>query len=408
MTRLSAWRRHAIFDSLRNPHFRWFWIGRLASSATMQMGSVAQGWLVYELTGSALALGWVGSGWSIANSILSLYGGVISDRMEKRNLLLWMRGGMVLSALAVALLIATGAIRVWHLVAYSLLRGVFFAIIMPAQNAYLAELVDRKTLMNAVSLNSVGMGLAGILTSWLAGFLIEVIGVEVVYLGVAILYVVAFLALTRLPLTGHVDPGDGSVWSDLKEGVRYLGLCPILVPLLGLVFARGLFAMPYRTFMPKYAQDVMGMDAQGLGILMSAPSVGSLISSLSLASLKEFRGKGKLLLVAGIVMGLSILLFSNVRSFALVLFFLAVVGAASNVCMVANQILLQVSCEDRLRGRVMSMYMMMFGLTQLVTIPAGAVADRLGVVLVLTLQGGLFALVYVLVLLLGPKIRRLE
>ena len=408
MSLILAWRRYPIFDSLHSRHFRWFWLGMLASSSTMQMGRVAQGWLIYELTGSAFALGWVSAGWSISNSILSLYGGVISDRLEKRRLLIWTRGCMVLGSLVIALVIATGAVQVWHLAVYSLFRGILFAVMMPAQNAYLADLVDRKTLLNAVSLSSVGMGLAGIFAAPLAGFLVEVVGVEAVYFGMTLLYALVFLTLFKLPLTGHSDPGTHSVRSDLREGVGYLRRSSVLISLLGIVFVRGLLAMPYRTFMPMYAQDVMGLDATGFGILTAAPGVGSLVSSLTLASLRDFRSKGKFLLGAGIIMGLALVLFSNVRSFALVLVLLAVVGAASNVCMVTNRTLLQVNCEARYLGRVMSAYMMMFGLTQLGTMPAGAVADRLGVSWVITLQGGLLALIFALVWLFQPKTRRLE
>ena len=166
--------------------------------------------------------------------------------------------------------------------------------------------------------------------------------------------------------------------------------------------------MPYRTMMPKYAQDVMGLDATGLGILTSAPGVGSLISSLVMASLGNFRGKGKLLLISGIVMGLALVGFGNIQSFFAVLVLLAIVGGASNVCMVTNRTLLQLNCDPPYLGRLMSAYMMMFGLTQLGTMPAGAVADALGVPLVITVQGALFALVFVLVWLTGRKVRSLE
>ena len=141
MTARNALQRLSMFEALRNRPFRWLWLGRLASSATFQMGSVAQGWLVYQLTGSAFALGWVGSGWSIANTLLSPWAGVLCDRVEKRTLLLWMRVAFVLTSLALALLIGGGAIQVWHVAVYSLFRGVLFAVAMPAQNAYLADLV---------------------------------------------------------------------------------------------------------------------------------------------------------------------------------------------------------------------------------------------------------------------------
>lgn len=176
MTRFHRWQSLPVFESLQNRSFRWFWLGRLASSATMRMGGVAQGWLVYQLTGSALALGWVGAGWSIASSTLSLYGGVVCDRVEKRQILIWTRGCLALGALAITVLVATGMIRVWHIAVYSLFRGIISSLMMPAQNAYLSELVDRKTLLNAVSLNSVGMGLAGIFAASLAGYLIEIAG----------------------------------------------------------------------------------------------------------------------------------------------------------------------------------------------------------------------------------------
>ena len=401
-------RRLGTFDALRDRHFRWYWLGMLASSSTMQMGGVAQGWLVYEIAGSALALGWVSAGWSISNSVLSPWGGVLSDRIEKRTLLLWVRGLMVLSSLAVAALIAMDVIQVWHLAAYSLFRGILFAVMMPAQNAYLAELVDRKTLLNAVSLNSVGMGLAGIFAASLAGFLIDISGVEAVYFGVAVLYLVVFLTMLKLPLTGTTDPGTRSVWSDIADGAKYIRICPALIPLLALVFIRGFLAMPYRTLMPKYAQDVMHLDASGLGILVAAPGVGSLISSLVMASLGDFRGKGKLMLGSGVVLGIALVLFANTQVFGLVLVLLAVVGATSNICMVTNRTLLQMNCDAPYLGRVMSAYMMMFGLTQLGTIPFGAFADRFGVPVVLAVLGALYVLAIVLIWVMQPRIRKLE
>jgi predicted MFS family arabinose efflux permease len=401
-------RRLATFDALQDRHFRWYWLGMLASSSTMQMGRVGSGWLVYELTGSAFALGWVSAAWSVSNMIISPWGGVISDRIEKRRLLLWCRAIMVLLALGVAAIAAAGGIQLWHLAAYSLLRGVLFAVLMPAQNAYLAQLVDRKTLLNAVSLNSVGMGLAGIVSAPLAGYMIDVIGVQAVYFGIALLYLIVFLTFLKLPKTGTTDAGTRSVWADILDGVKYMRSCTVLIPLLALVFVRGFLAMPYRTMMPKYARDVMGLDASGLGILTAAPGVGSLISSLTMASLGDFKSKGRLLLVSGIVLGVGLVLFANTQVFTLVLVLLAIVGAASNICMVSNRTLLQVNCEPTYLGRVMSAYMMMFGMTQLGTMPAGAVADRLSVSLVVTIQGALFALTFVIVWLTQPKLRKLE
>jgi MFS family permease len=401
--------RWKTFDALRDRNFRWLWVGRLASSATFQMGTLAQGWLVYQLTGSAFALGWVSSGWSVSTLLLSLYGGAVADRMEKRDLLIFARLGMILNTLGIALLISTGAIRIWHLVVNSLFSGVLFSFMMPAGQAIVSEMVDPEALLNAVSLNSVGMGLMGIVSASLAGYLVEVVGVQGAYFAMAAFYLLAVFSLTKLPRTGRREgPYRTSVWSDLLEGVRYISSHPILLALLGIVMVRVLFGMPYRTFMPKFAQEVMDMDASGLGVLMAAPGLGGLISSLVTASLGDFRGKGTLLLASGVLMGGSVFFFANTSSLALVLFFLGLVGAASNACMVANNTLLQSNTHDRLRGRVMSVYMMMWGLMPLGTVPAGALADLMGVPFVLSLQGGLLVLILLALGVLWPRIRRLE
>lgn len=131
--------RWRTFDALRDHNFRWLWVGQLAASATFQMGNVAQGWLVYQFTGSAFTLGWVSSGWSISILLLSLYGGAIADRLEKRDLLIWIRLAMALNNLAIALLISTGAIHIWHLAVSSLLSGVLFSFMMPAGVVWIWE-----------------------------------------------------------------------------------------------------------------------------------------------------------------------------------------------------------------------------------------------------------------------------
>ena len=396
------------FDALRDRNFRWLWVGQLASSATFQMGGLAQGWLVYQLTGSAFALGWVGSGWSISTLLLSLYGGAVADRIEKRDLLIWARLAMILNTLAIGLLISTGLIRIWHLVINSFFSGVIFSFMMPAGQAIVSELVDREALLNAVSLNSVGMGLMGIFSASLAGYLVEAVGVQGAYYAMAGFYLMALFSLTKLPRTGRGERSQTSVWTDLLEGVRYIGSHPSLLALLGLVLVRVLFGMSYRTFMPKFSQETMGMDASGLGLLMAATGVGGLVSSLVTASLGDFHGKGKLLLGSGLLMGGSLFLFANTSSLAPVLVFLGLVGAASNACMVANNTLLQTNSQERLRGRVMSVYMMMWGLMPLATVPGGAIADRMGVPFVISLQGGLMALIFLSLGLLWPRMRGLE
>jgi len=398
----------SAFSALRSRHYRWLWLGGLAGSAGFQMSSVAQGWLVYRLTGSALALGWVSSGWSLTMLLLSPYGGVVCDRVEKRDLLLWTRGLMGLNILVIALLISAGAIQVWHLLASALFSGVLFSFMFPAYQTIIPKLVDRDTLLNAFSLDAVGMGLMGIIGAPVAGMLIDHVGVAGVYYAMAFLYFLSVPAMSRLPATNQKKEVRNSAWLDLREGTHYILRQPVLLGLLSLALARVIFAMPYTTLMPKFAREVMGFEGTGLGLLVAAPGVGSLIGSLAVASLGNYRDKGKLLLASGVGTGLGLFLFVTVRPLPLVLFFLALVGAAGNISMVANSALLQANAEDHLRGRVMSVYLMMWGLTPLGTLPAGAVADRLGVPPVVALEGLLLATVFLAVMFLQPQMRRLE
>ena len=401
------WKTFPAFESFHKPAFRWFWLGRLAASATMQMNSVAQGWLVYQLTGSGFALGWVGTGGSIATLILSLYGGVLSDRFEKQKILFWTRAAMVITSLSIAVLISTGAIQVWHIAANAMISGILFALMMPAQNAIMSDIVGKDLLLNAVSLSSVGMGLMGILAASLTGFIIEYIGVEAVYYFMAVLYAGALFTISQLPRTGASDTTPNNVWQNLRLGVHYLWKQPVIMTIMALALVRVLFAMPYSTLMPKYARDVLNFDARGLGILSAAPSVGSLISALRLAALGNYQGKGKLLLTAGMIMGGFLILFAVSRQFPLALLALAIVGYANNTCMVSNQTLVQSNCIDRFRGRILSVYMMTWGLTPLGTIPAGALADHWGVQTVILLQGAITLGLFGAVWLFKPSVRQM-
>ena len=186
--------------ALRHPYFRWFMVGRLAAAGTIYMRTVAQGWLVYDLTGSALALGWVSSALALSTVVLAPLGGVMADRFPKRTILIWTRVGLILISLCMALLIFLDAIRAWHVVAVSMLEGAMFAFMMPAQETLYSELVDRETLLNAVSLNAVMEGLMGIVGAVSAGLLIEAVGAGGVYVAMALLFALAGYT--------HLRPGD--------------------------------------------------------------------------------------------------------------------------------------------------------------------------------------------------------
>ncbi len=397
-----------LFRALHSRDYRWFWLGRLAAAATMQMSVVAQGWLVYALTGSGFALGWVGSFGALSTLLISPYAGVMSDRLERRHILSVTRAGMIVNMAAITLLIVTGRIQVWHLAVSGMLGGALGAFMMPAQNALLADLVDRSTLLNAVSLTAVGMGLMGIFGASGAGLMIDGFGVWSVYALIAVLYVIALYTVIQLPLTGVRQGPRRSIGREIVSGLEYIKREPRLLGVISLSLARVLLAMPYGTLLPQYADKIMGLGASGLGLLASASGIGGLIAALGVAALGDFKKKGRLLLIAGMLMAVGLIVLSLTRSLVVAFILLIMVGMGNNAGLVANQTLVQTYCEDEYRGRVMSTYTMLWGLTPLGTIPAGALADHFGVPAVFAGQGVLLLIIFMLVWFKISALRTLE
>ena len=401
-----GWRR--TFLALENRNFRWMWLAGLVSSASFQMGMLARGWLVYNLTGSALALGWVSSGWGISILLLSLFGGVVADRVRKRDVLVASQVVMGVITLVLGILIMTDLIQIWHLFAGSFAAGIVFAFQMPANDSFVAEIVDQDTLLNASSLSSVAMSLMGIVGAPLAGMLMEGTGAAGVYFLQVPLYALIVFFLLHLPLTPPSEGKRDSVIRELVDGLRYIRARAMVLILMVISLTRVLLAMPYQTFLPVFAEDVFSVGASGLGLLQAAVGAGALVGSLGIASLGDFRRKGQLLLTAGLALGGGLLAFAYAPSFYLALVALAVVGAAGNICMVTNFTLLQTNISDEVRGRVLSVAMWLWGFSPLGTIPSGALADRWGAPLVVALQGGLLVVVFAAIGFRQPRIRAPE
>jgi len=385
------------FNALENRNYRWLWLGRLATSGTFQMGNVVQGWLVYELTGSAFALGWVGAGWSLATLALGLYGGALADRVDRRATIFWMRLGMMVWTLILGVLVKTGAIQVWHLALGSFLNGAFSAFLMPAQQAIISDLVKPQTLMNAVSLDAVGMGLMGMVGASVAGWFIDALGAQAVYFLMAGLYVFSLFTVTRLPHTAPPTLVSRSVGADLADGMRYVRTQPLLLLLLMLELVRVVVAMPYMSLLPAFAEEELGFDASGLGMLQSTIGFGGLVASLIATQLGAIKAKGRLLVRATLLMWLGLISYVSVHWLPVVFLALALVGGLGNLYMVLSGTLLLTHSDPIYRGRVVSLSIMAWGLMPLGTIPSGALADRVGVPWVVAAQGVILMAVFGLV-----------
>lgn len=401
--------RIGAFASLKSRDFRWYWLGLIASFNGMQMQMVARGWLVYTMTDSPFALGLVTAGFGIPMLLFSLWGGALADRVQKRNLLLVTRSGMGLISLIITILITTDRIALWHLIASSILSGTFMSFYMPARQAFLMDLVGKNALLNAIAMSSMAMNICRIASPALAGVLLKWIGIPGVYWIITISGAAVVFTLAMIPPkeTMRVRP-NAPMMGDVLEGLRYVRHSGTLIVLLLIGFIPIITAMPYQLLMPVFAKTVFGAGETGLGMLMSAVGVGALAGSTLLASLGDFRHKGVLTVVAGMIFGIFLILFSLSGSMLPALFYLLFVGSGSSIYMTLNNTLIMSNTPEELIGRVMSIYMMTFGLMPLAMLPAGALAEVFGAPFTVAGGGILLVLFLVTVTIFQPRIRHLR
>ena len=366
---------------MQHRNYRLFFLGQLVSLIGTWMQSVAQSWLVYRLTGSAVLLGTVGFASQIPVFLLSPLGGVMADRRDRRRVLLATQAVSMLLALTLALLTLSGRIQVWQVLLLAALLGVANGFDIPARQAFVVELVGRQDLVNAIALNSSMFNGARIVGPALAGVVVAAVGEGWCFFanGVSYVAVLASLAALRLPARPGPAATPASPVAQILEGWRFVArTAPIraLLLLLGLVSLTG---MPYAVLMPVMAEDVLHVGASGLGLLMGASGTGALAGALVLARRTSLAGLGTWVASAALAFGVALIAFSLSRHFWLSVVLLLPVGFAMLLQMSSSNTLIQSMVPDELRGRVMSAYSMMFmGMAPLGALLAGTLAETVG------------------------------
>jgi MFS family permease len=396
------------FIAFRNRWYRWFWSSRALGSIAFRIRGVVRGWLIYRLTGSALALSAVGATWSIATFLFSLPGGAVSDRFSRRKLVIVGQAVCGVAFLGVALLILSGTIQVWHLALSSFAIGAVFSFVIPARTALMSDLMPREALLNAMALTMVGMGLMGVFASAIGGFMVERVGAGWVYVFMGLLYGGASILFLRVPPTEGVRVSRTSIRIDLVEGIRYMRAKPELMAILGLELMRVIFYMPYMTLLPVFAEDVFNAGAVGLGLLQGASSLGGMLGSLIIASLGDVRRKGLLLLGSGMLAGVGLILLGQAPSLVGALVAILLATIMSNAYMVTRSTLVQSVSSPRMRGRMSGISRLIFGLRPLGDLPTGALADAIDARFAVTLLGAVVVVMFVLIGLFQPRMRNLE
>ena len=403
---LGRW-RDSTFSSLAIRDFRLLFQGNLVTSIGFWMQQVAFGWLVLDLTNSPFYLGLAGFFRALPMLIISPFGGVLADRLDRRKVLIATQASMMAISLVLAILVVTRWVTPWQLLVASFLMGTTMSTNMPARQALVSQIVGREQLGNAIALNSMSMNSSRIIGPTIAGALIGVAGVAACLFLQAIGYVWSIFNLLAVKEQPRSEGARrGSFLQNLVEGFRYCYQEKTVFAMLVMAAVPTIFGMPYMQLLPAFARDVLGTGAGGLGLMLAGVGVGALTGSVLVASFGRASWRGTALLGSAIAFGVLLCLFSFTRSTPLALLALAGAGGCNAVYMALNNTIIQEVVPDHLRGRVMSVYMITFGLMPLGTLPAGAIAEVHGTPVAIFLGGLTCCVVGAAILLAMPRFRR--
>ena len=376
----------------------------------VSMQQITRGWLILRLTDdSPFALSLVMMSFALPLTFASLLGGVLADRVSRKQMILLSQSGNTVMTFILAALDITGLIRFWHLIVIGFLNGTLAAFNMPSRQSITSDIVPPEKLMNAISLNSAGMNASRIIGPALAGVLI-------IYLDTAgVFFLIAGIHCASVLCTAMMHPGRSTTGkkrkgmaADIVEGFRYAKTDPALLGLIIMCLVPALFGFPYVALLPAWAREALNAQSDGLGWLMMAMGLGSLVGALILASLRQIKKRGLFLTGNGFAWGLALIVFSQCLTYNTALPALFIIGFMSAVFMSLNMTLIQSYATAEMRGRIVSMSMMSFGMMPLSAVPFGAVAEGIGTAPSLLMAGLILCLFIIVFFFAFPKFRNVD
>lgn len=373
--------RRGMFSSLAHRRFRGYLIGLFLSNIGTWMQTVAQGWLVYRLSNSAMVLGLVTFAGSIPTLLLAPFAGVAADRFDRRRLLILTQCAQMGAAFLLAAATYRGFASIPLVTLLAVVNGVANAYTTPSHQSLFVDLVGRDNLMNAISLNSMQFNLSRIVGPIVAGFTIAGLGETGCFLLNGISFVPFLVAIAALPSLPPRRRRPRSSWIELRIGLRFAWRDEVLPSLLVLCAALAVFATPAVTLAPLYARRLFDAGPRGLGAMLSAVGVGAVGTALGMAAMGDFARKGALLLAAASAFAVSVAGLALAPSFPVALGALALLGGAMMSSSSIINTLMQTRAPDALRGRIISLYALAWsGFVPLGNLQAGAVAEHFGAV----------------------------
>lgn len=387
--------------------YRYLFVGTALTMMSNFMQQVALGWLIYDLTNSPTWLGIASFARGIPMLFFSLPSGVLVDRFDRRTVLIIAQGLTALVALSLSALIASGLIQPWQVVVAALLSGCLFVVIIPARQALVPATVERSQLSAAIPLMSTGQNAGRVVGPSLAGLLIAGFGAAASFAVQAAGFVLALLCAAMLaPQPTSSRTRQNSAVQNLLEGVRYCWEDRTVLALMALQAIPALLIMPYIQLLPIFARDILQAGPQGLGTLMAANGIGSVLGAIGIVLLPSRRQSFCLFISLG-VFGLLLAAFAVSTWLPLSIGLMALIGVAQSIYLATNNTLIHLTVPDELRGRVMSVYVTAWGLMPLGALPQGILADWFGAPVVAAGTGLLSFLFVVLAAMRAPALRQL-
>jgi MFS family permease len=402
-----------IFSSFKNPVYRLYYYSLVGHWAPMQMQMVTRSLLIYRITGSGSLLGLMALANAVPMLVLSLYGGALADRVDKRKVLILSQAASAVVSLGVALALSFNYLSAdvpgswWILMVSSLLQGIIMGLMMPSRASMVPEIVSPEDLMNAISLNNMGMNVFRIISPAATGFIIDAWNFAAVYYIMTALYIFSVVFLFRIPAKRPTLRQGSSTATEVADGIKYIRGDITITLILMFTLACTIFGMPFNMLLPMFTEDILMVGSSGMGVLLAVSGVGSIVVSFVLASSSN-KKRGIMMLFSGLILSLALIAFSFTVEWGLSLFLAAIIGLGQTGQTAIGFTLIQYYVEPTYRGRVMSFMMLGFGLASLGTVFGGLLADSIGIEWSI---GGLALALFVVctwMLLFSSRLRNLD
>ena len=397
-----------IFQPFKAQNYGLFFLTTITMSLGNFMMTVSLGWLVLELTNSPLSLGMVWAVRSAPNLIWGMLAGAVADRVDRKRLQLVTLSLFAVCGFALGYLIQRELVQLWHVLLITFMWSSIRAFDGPARQAFIVDLVGRECTMSGISLNAVGMRGIGIVAGAAAGVIIEVFGLEWPFYVITAVNILAIVMTASIrDVEKRITTKAQSIWGNLVEGIHIVLENRVILALMVMAATCEMFGFSHSALLPVFARDVLKVGAVGLGMFNTVLAVGGLVAGLVLASLGDYKYKGKVILGIFLAFGVALILFANSTIYSASLVILGVVGVTAAGHDAMQHILLQLNVSEDQRGRAMGIWQLSIGFGILGSVTLGILAERLGAPLAQSIYGVVMVVIFIVLMLLVPRLRKI-